>query len=135
MSGGRIDVPIQIAFVRSGGFAAVPGLQASGTVTIDGSQAFVSGQASYHRDLKPDERQLLADCAAALVEHGSVEASAADKAARDAYRFRFTIDVDGRSRVVEGSSATAGQTDPLGRLVNWAEDESAAILRARPSSH
>jgi hypothetical protein len=142
------SVVVKISFVRSGGFVAAPGLQVRASVTLDASGGVVVAEPDYHRVVDPQESADLARAAEALAhtfrqDHGVasrhdhlVTADAArtpSTAARDAFRFQFTIESSsGAQAEVRASDVDLKSGPPeLGRLVQWAAREADAIVRKR----
>ncbi len=118
-----------ITFVRSGGFAAVPALRVSGTVTIEPAGAFVAAEPSYRRALDADESRQLTDAAHAIAADTSVQPKEAEQV-RDAYQFAFTIEQDGRRMDVRAGSGSSSISPALQRLVDWAGREATSVVRA-----
>jgi hypothetical protein len=142
------SVMVKISFVRSGGFVAAPGLQVRASVTLDASGGVVVAEPDYHRVVDPQESADLARAAEALAhtfrqDHGVasrhdhlVAADAArtpSTAARDAFRFQFTIESSSGAHADLRASDVDLKSGPpeLGRLVQWAAREADAIVRKR----
>jgi hypothetical protein len=126
---------MQMAFTRTGGIAAVPGLQVRGTATFDGSGGEVTS-AGYHRTLNPSESQsLLTDAEAARVTAAS-HPVAGNPRARDAYQYSIVIDIDGGQRATLRARGEAGPADPapIARLIDWVSRETEAIAHQRLTS-
>ena len=138
---------VKISFVRSGGLVAAPGLQVRALVTLDASGGVVVAEPDYRRVVDPQESADLAGAADALAHtfrqaHGVAsrhdQAVAADAerapsaAARDAFRFQFTIESSSGVRVdLRASDVDLSGPPELGRLVQWAAREADAIVRKR----
>jgi len=142
------SVVVKISFVRSGGFVAAPGLQVRASVTLDASGGVVVAEPDYHRVVDPPESADLARAAEALartIRQDPDEASrhdplvAADAArtpstaARDAFRFQFTIESSSGAHADLRASDVDLKSGPpeLDRLVEWAAREADAIVRKR----
>jgi hypothetical protein len=139
---------VKISFVRSGGFVAAPGLQVRAWVTLDASGGVVVAEPDYRRAVDPLESADLAAAAEALAHtfrqargvasphDPPVAADAArtpSAAARDAFRFQFTIESSSGAQADLRASDVDVKSGPpeLGRLVQWAAREADAIVRNR----
>jgi hypothetical protein len=122
---------MRVTFVRSGGFAAVPGLRVAATVTLDDSSAaFVEAEPAYRRDLDASESERLMVAARDVIAHGE-QLGSPGGADRDAYQFAFTLEDGGRQVNVSVSSGSSSLPPSLRTLVDWASRESAAIVRSK----
>lgn len=119
-----------ITFTRSGGLVSAPALRVAATVTLESSQAVVTADPDYRRELNKDESQQLFAAASAILQGGGAPQAPSTSPARDAYQFVFTIREGARDTTV---TATAGSADngPIQQLAEWADHEATAIIRAR----
>ena len=138
---------VKISFVRSGGLVAAPGLQVRALLTLDASGGVVVSEPDYRRVVELQESAELAGAAEALAHtsrkdegvasrHDQTVAAGAARApstaARDAFRFQFTIESSsGVQATLRASDVDLSGPPELGRLVQWAAREADAIVRKR----
>jgi hypothetical protein len=120
---------VTIEFSRSGGIAAVPGLQVRGTVTFSGDHGVVESGA-YRRELDSDECEHLSAAAAAVVQQGESIAPPGDRS-RDAYQFQLTVRAADRTVTIAAAAGSATLPPPVATLVDFLDRECAAIVRSR----
>jgi hypothetical protein len=121
---------MRLTFVRSGGFAAAPGLRVEASVTIDAATREVVADPDYRRTLDPEESAALAEDAERLLRAGRLSPSSPE--ARDSFRFQLIIDdASGASAAVEWCDPASSAPPALARLIQWVAREADAIVRAR----
>ena len=121
---------MRFTFVRSGGFAAVPGLRVQASVTIDGASGEVVADRGYRRTLEAQESAALVEDAERLVRAGGVPPSS--HAARDRFLFQLTIETSSGATAIVESRDLAGAGPPaLARLIEWVAREADAIVQTR----
>ncbi len=121
-----------IAFTRTGGLVAAPGLQVRASVTLGPQGGEVTSADSYHRTLDASEAAtLLQDATATLAQSTSLRGGG--KGHRPADAFRLTLRLDSGSEAVDLSAddAELASVPPFARLVDWALREADTIVRAR----
>ncbi len=129
---------MKISFVRSGGLAAMPGLQVEGVVDLDDRGAKVTSEpAKYQRELSTEEVEQLRLAAdpARLSKARTALASPARKL-YDAHQYDITVATrDGKSQKLTFNAAGGDEVDQaapgLGRLVRWIDDEAQRIKEHR----
>lgn len=116
-----------ITFLRTGGFAAIPGLRIRATAVLSPDGGRVSA-GNYTREMNAAEADALAAAAREAIAEAS-SSSSLNTAARDAFVYQFSI-VEDDGAVTAVTAIDAGPSPPaLQRLVDWARTESAAIGR------
>ncbi len=129
---------MQIKFVRSGGFAGMPGLNVEGTIDLNGQGAKItSNSGKYHRDLAPQEVEQLRS-AADPARLSKAKAALASKSQKvyDAYQYDITVATqDGKIHKATfnaGGGEEVNQLVPgLGNLIGWIDDEAQKIRQQR----
>jgi hypothetical protein len=123
---------MQIKFVRSGGLAAMPGLN------VEGRLATVSSEAvKYRRDLTgPEAEQLRTAADPVAISRAKSALASRPSAARDAYQYEITIATeDGKTHKVTlnaaGGQELSQMAPGLGQLVQWIDQESQRIKAHR----
>ena len=127
---------MRIAFSRSGGLAAAPGLQVRGSATLDPSGGDVTSEPDYHRNLDAAESMSLMNNAEAARAAAEELPTAGNPRARDAYQFSISIDTPQSGSATIRVQGDAAPTDPpaIARLVEWVSREADAIVQHRFTS-
>ena len=129
---------MKINFVRSGGFAAMPGLTVQGVVDLDDRAGKVTSESrKYQRELPPREvEQLRLAADPARMAQARAALTALSRKLNDAYQYDITVVTrDGKSQKLTFNAAGGDDVDRaapgLGGLVRWIDDEAQKIKEHR----
>ncbi len=129
---------MKINFVRSGGFAAMPGLTVEGVVDLDDRAGKVtSASRKYQRDLPSQEVERLRLAAdPARMSQAKPALAALSRKLNDAYQYDITVVTgDGKSQKLTFNAAGGDDVDKaapgLGGLVRWIDDEAQKMKEHR----
>jgi len=129
---------MKINFVRSGGFAAMPGLTVQGVIDLDESAGKVTSESrKYQRDLPAREvEQLRLAADPARMARAKAALAALSSKLSDAYQYDISVVTsDGKSQKLTFNAGGGDDVDKaapgLGGLVRWIDDEAQKIKEHR----